>query len=73
MEGWPTAQATNSQYCAVTTDTGDGGWVAGQAEISLANGKTLYVLAEAYMQLGRQPEAHIEEEQADALEKRRHD
>src|SRR5207244_1682114 len=24
--------------------TGDGGWVAGQAEISLANGKTLYAL-----------------------------
>jgi SnoaL-like protein len=24
--------------------TGDGGWVAGQAEISLANSKTLYVL-----------------------------
>ena len=24
--------------------TGDGAWVAGQAEISLANGKTLYVL-----------------------------
>ena len=24
--------------------TGDGGWIAGQAEISLANGKTLYVL-----------------------------
>jgi hypothetical protein len=24
--------------------SGDGGWVAGQAEISLANGKTLYVL-----------------------------
>ena len=23
---------------------GDGGWVAGQAELSLANGKTLYVL-----------------------------
>jgi hypothetical protein len=24
--------------------TGDGGWVAGQAEIGLSNGKTLYVL-----------------------------
>ena len=24
--------------------TGDGGWVAGQAEISLANGKMLYIL-----------------------------
>jgi hypothetical protein len=32
--------------------TGDGGWVAGQAEISLANSKTLYVLDAFHIENG---------------------
>jgi hypothetical protein len=32
--------------------TGDGGWVAGQAEISLANSKTLYVLDAFHVENG---------------------
>jgi hypothetical protein len=32
--------------------TGDGGWVAGQAEISLANRKTLYVLDAFHVENG---------------------
>jgi hypothetical protein len=32
--------------------TGDGGWVAGQAEIGLANGKTLYALDAFLVQNG---------------------
>ena len=32
--------------------TGDGGWVAGQAEFSLANGKTLYALDAFHVEKG---------------------
>ena len=32
--------------------TGDGGWVAGQAEFSLANGKTLYALDAFHVENG---------------------
>lgn len=40
-------QAAKARYYA-----GGGGWVAGQAEISLANGKTLYALDAFHVENG---------------------